>query len=111
MKILVTGASGFIGGYVAMELAKIPGNQIIATGRSATNRFKDFRTIEYQKLDLTGNLPELPCDVCVHSAGLADDKSTHQQLEQANVLATSNLIRALKNCKCIVYISSASVYD
>jgi nucleoside-diphosphate-sugar epimerase len=111
MKILVTGASGFIGGYVAMELAKIPGNQIIATGRSATNRFKDFRTIEYQKLDLTGNLPELLCDVCVHSAGLADDKSTHQQLEQANVLATSNLIRALKNCKCIVYISSASVYD
>jgi nucleoside-diphosphate-sugar epimerase len=111
MKILVTGASGFIGGYVAKELAKLSGYQIIATGRSATDRFKDLQTIGYQKLDLTGELPELFCDVCIHSAGLADDRSTHQQLEQANVLATSNLIQALKNCKCIVYISSASVYD
>jgi nucleoside-diphosphate-sugar epimerase len=111
MKILVTGASGFIGGYVAMEFAKIQGNQVVATGRSATDRFKDFQNIEYKKLDLTGDLPELPFDVCIHSAGLADDKSTKQQLEQANVLATANLIRALKNCKCFILISSASVYD
>jgi 2-alkyl-3-oxoalkanoate reductase len=112
MTILVTGASGFIGGYVATELSKQAGNTIIATGRSHTKRFDDYLNIDYVQL----NLAEKPtrnfsCDVCVHAAGLADDKSSDEQLEINNVLATVNLLYALKTCQCIIYISSASVYD
>ncbi|MCE7040217.1 NAD(P)-dependent oxidoreductase [Dyadobacter sp. CY312] len=111
MKILVTGASGFIGSNIVESLAAYETNDIWATGRSFTLKFDHFENVTYFQLDLSEGLPDLIFDVCIHCAGLADDKATREQFNKHNVKATENLLRALRGCKTFIFISSASVYD
>jgi len=112
MKILVTGASGFIGGNIVLALVKEDSNyEVIAIGRKQINKFNNFQQVEYLSLDLTKNLPQIECDVCIHCAGLADDRSTKKELLEQNVFATQQLINALIGCKTFIFISSSSVYD
>ena len=42
MKILVTGASGFIGNYVIKELVKLKEHEIIATSIDPENKIRNF---------------------------------------------------------------------
>ncbi len=58
MKILVTGATGFIGNHLICELLKNKSNHIIATSRN-TNKAKAFdwfSKVEYIEYDLNDNL-------------------------------------------------------
>jgi 2-alkyl-3-oxoalkanoate reductase len=110
-QILVTGASGFIGGRVVERLSQNPDFQITATGRTVQNKFSMYKNVQYIQLDLSEPLPHLLFDTCIHCAGLADDASSETALHYANVLATQNLIKSLNGCKVIIFISSASVYD
>jgi 2-alkyl-3-oxoalkanoate reductase len=112
MKILVTGASGFIGGKIVENLAKNTEYDVLATGRSSsTAKFGNYPNVTYFTQDLKNNLPFLSCDVCIHCAGLADDRSSDEQLTTNNVDATANLLAALEGCNLLIFISSASVYD
>jgi nucleoside-diphosphate-sugar epimerase len=111
MKILVTGASGFIGGCIAKALAVYEDNEIWATGRSYSAKFDHFTNVTYFQLDLSNEVPEQIFDVCIHCAGLADDKATEEEFIRHNVTASQNLLRALRGCKVFILISSASVYD
>lgn len=111
MKILVTGASGFIGGAVVDKLAKSDNYRIEASGRSACTRFDSLENVRYRQLDLSEALPELDCDVCIHVAGMATDQASESELNRHNIYATRNLIASLKGCSCFIFISSASVYD
>jgi 2-alkyl-3-oxoalkanoate reductase len=111
VRILVTGASGFIGGYVVKQLARNSTYSIIATGRSQTSLFEDITNVDYFQADLSKRVKNVSCDVCIHCAGLADDNSTEEEFEQSNVLATELLLRTIKSCKTIIHISSSSVYD
>ncbi|MBX3239980.1 MAG: NAD(P)-dependent oxidoreductase [Chitinophagaceae bacterium] len=111
MKILVTGASGFIGGRITEAFAAEAGVQVIATGRSYTGRFGNYPNVTYFQQDLSRPMPSQYCDVCIHCAGLADDRSTKAEFTRHNVEATENLLSALRGCETLVFISSASVYD
>jgi 2-alkyl-3-oxoalkanoate reductase len=111
MKILVTGASGFIGGEVTEYLATKAGMDIIALGRSFSTRFDGFSNVKYIQSDLTIQIPSFECEVCIHCAGLADDRATEEEFMRNNVLATEHLIDSLKGCKKLIFISSSSVYD
>jgi nucleoside-diphosphate-sugar epimerase len=111
MRILVTGASGFIGGNIVESLSQERGYEIIATGRSPMDKFKPYNNVTYFMQDLSEKINRLSCDVCIHCAGLADDRSTIEELEKSNIRATENLLLAIKNCSLLIYISSASVYD
>jgi nucleoside-diphosphate-sugar epimerase len=111
MKILVTGASGFIGGNLVELLAADPRNGIVATGRSFTNKFDPYPNVAYFQQDLSVAVPDQSCDVCIHCAGLADDRSSIEQFITHNVKATENLLHAVRHCKVMIFISSASVYD
>jgi 2-alkyl-3-oxoalkanoate reductase len=111
MKIMVTGASGFIGGEVTEYLATKVGLNIIAMGRSLTNRFDAFPNVEFIQADLTRQIPSFECEVCIHCAGLADDRATEEEFMRNNVLATEHLIDSLTGCKKLIFISSSSVYD
>lgn len=109
--ILVTGASGFIGGAMVLHFAKNPSYKIIATGRSVCDKFNHLNNVEYIQLDLTKNKKPIQADICIHSAGLADDRASEEEFEKHNVLATQLLIDCLKGCETFVFISSSSVYD
>lgn len=111
MKILVTGASGFIGGYVVSQLVKNRDFFIIATGRSKISRIESNINYQYIRADLTRDFPEIGCDVCIHCAGLADDQSSGEELEKNNLSATKTLIKSVKGCKTFIFISSSSVYN
>lgn len=111
MKILVTGASGFIGGKIVECFAQDYTCEIIATSRSDSNRFNAYKNVVYVQHDLSKEIPEQNCEVCIHCAGLADDQSTEESFYINNIKATYNLLNALKSCKVVIYISSASVYD
>jgi len=111
MRILVTGASGFIGGRIVEMLAKNQTYQILATGRSPTSKFIPLKNVTYFEQDLNEEIQHLTCEVCIHCAGLADDRSTQKELILNNVLATENLLTAVQHCNLFIYISSSSVYD
>lgn len=111
MKILVTGASGFIGGAITHHLSNNPNFQVVASGRSTMPENLSIDRISYLQMDLTGELPALNFDVCIHCAGLADDKSSKENLHLNNAEATQNLLKNLKGCKKIIFISSSSVYN
>ncbi len=111
MNIVVTGASGFIGGSITEILAANRQNTILATGRSNTNKFINYPNIKYFQQDLSQEMAALSCEVCIHCAGLADDNATKAQFEKHNVLATKHLLNALIDCKVFIFISSASVYN
>lgn len=52
MKILVTGASGFIGGKIVENLAKNTDYDVLATGRSSTAKFGHYPNVTYFTQDL-----------------------------------------------------------
>jgi nucleoside-diphosphate-sugar epimerase len=102
-RYLITGASGFLGGYLLHDFPK----NAISIGRSESNQIK---------CDLSKKEPLLPdgIDLVVHAAGLAHSASSRIEFYRTNVTATKNLITALSKSKNIIkkfiYISSVSVY-
>ena len=114
MKVLVTGVTGFVGGFLLRQLAAIKRDRSFAA--IATARRPDFAAEatqwadEYLAADLSEHCSEIAADICIHAAGLADDRSSSADLQRANVDGTKNLLEALRDCRLFVYISSASVY-
>lgn len=118
-RILVTGATGFVGGCVARTLAADPALSVTVTGR------KDDPGIAYADRYVAGDLAEDAFvaslfapegfDTVIHAAALLTrrtDPGITPDLVRANVLATANLAAAAQTsgCRAFVYISSISVY-
>lgn len=110
MKIIVTGASGFIGGEITLALARTPFYEIVALGRRDCNRFSKLDNVTYIKQDLNEINTNWTADVCIHCAGYADTHGHYVQFYENNVSATKCLIKNIQ-CNKIIYISSSSVYD
>lgn len=115
MRVLITGVTGFVGGFMLRALGERkrgePELHLIATARRRQlppdlDRWAD----EFIDADLSDSLPPVDAAVCIHAAGLADDRSTALELQRANVVATRNLLVALRGCRVFIYVSSASVY-
>jgi UDP-glucuronate 4-epimerase len=130
VKILVTGAAGFIGSHLTESLVKI-GHQVIAVDAlvpelySIERKKKNWDGLEslgtsvtrYQ-LDLRSTLipPEITdCEYIFHLAampGLSLSWENTKLYIDCNVLATSNLLKAcnLSRLKRFFYVSTSSVY-
>lgn len=106
MKVLLTGATGFLGHYIESHLPE----EVITLGRGIKN------TIQ---ADLAKEIPKLPeIDMIVHNAGLAHTvPKTEKEKEEffrVNLGGTKNLItgidRLTNKPHAIVFISSVAVY-
>jgi nucleoside-diphosphate-sugar epimerase len=100
MKVLVTGASGFLGGHVAERLAR-RGDSVRALVRSTSSR-KHLQTLPNVEL-FEGAIEDLErvkeavdgVDAIVHAAGLVKARNT-DEFFATNVGGTSNLVQAAR---------------
>lgn len=121
MKVLVTGATGFIGSEIVAELSKNK-IEVIQLG-SSKSKLKDVtkdRPANFFARDITNyeNLAEIEkignIDALVHTAGLAHQfgEIEKAKFEAVNVAGTKNAARlAVKlNARHFVLISSTAIY-
>ncbi|WP_068829472.1 NAD-dependent epimerase/dehydratase family protein [Pseudomonas sp. BMS12] len=116
MKILVTGASGFIGGRFA-RFALEQGLTVRVNGRRPEavqhliKRGAEFVQGDLNDADLVHKLCR-DVEMVVHCAGAVGTWGTYQHFHQANVGVTQNVIEACLGQKVrrLVHLSSPSVY-
>ena len=113
MKILITGATGFIG-FNLLNALKHDDHEIIVTGHDAENRLKDFKgkylQPSFSGIDWSaiGNV-----DILYHLAAINDTTNyDEKEVMNANLHDSIKLFRYVINngCKRIVYASSCAVY-
>lgn len=119
MKVLVTGASGFIGREIVSELLARD-YQVVALQNSAFDSAKKGSNIERFSVDITKyeNVSELEnlrgVKTIIHSAGLAHQfgETKKEEFEKVNVSGTENILRlAVKiNVEHFILIGSTAVY-
>lgn len=118
-KILITGASGFIGSFLAEEAVAM-GMEVWAAVRATSSmRYLQNKAINKVTLDMSDEkqmrkaLQELSFDYVVHAAGSTKALNT-DTFYKVNTQGTINLVRALEatspSMKRFVFISSLSVY-
>lgn len=113
MRVIVTGATGFLGGALARLLSE-RGHQVIATGRDA-RKLEALRRdrMEVAALDLAdGNSPPLICDALIHCAALSSPWGRRSEFHRSNVVGTEGAIALARaaGARRFVNISTPSVY-
>lgn len=111
-RVLVTGASGFLGGHVVRDL-QAHGFEVFAAGRNAAA----LDTLVDTEHRLVGDLAslasaDLPVETVIHCAALSTPWGPWRAFQQANVEGTAHVVEfARRNgVRRIVYVSSPSVY-
>lgn len=111
MKVCITGANGFVGGYLARRFWE-QGVEVLATGRRA----RSVDIVPFQSAEL---LDSGQCDavcrgaqVVVHCAGLSSPWASRRAFYQGNVLPTEALLAAAARAgvEHFVFLSTSGVY-
>lgn len=112
-RVLVTGATGFLGGHVA-RLLRESGYDVIAMGRN-TAKLRTLQLLGCTPLqasldELTGQGPSV--DMVVHAAALSSAWGKWPDFEAANVRGTEQVLDYCRQSqvKRMVHISSPSIY-
>jgi UDP-glucose 4-epimerase len=127
VKVLVTGASGYIGSHTALELLKA-GHEVTGfdnlsnSSETSVARVRELsgKTFRFEKLDLL-DAPGLNAllkqgfDAVLHFAGLkavGESSEKPELYQENNVGGTSNLLAAMRHggCRKLIFSSSATVY-
>lgn len=117
MKVIVTGATGFLGGKIAETLNKDNKFDVIATGRDK----KKAEILEKQGIKTKiGSLEDKDflfdltrdTEIIIHSAALSSPWGKYDEFYRANILSTDNIVKACKknDVRRIVHISTPSIY-
>ena len=118
MKILITGASGFIGSFIVEEALRRGFETWAAMRKSSSKAFLKDERIHFLELNLSSEaqlkeqLKDHQFDYVVHAAGVT--KCLHKEdFHRINTEGTQNLVRAIIDLKMplkrFVYISSLSI--
>jgi len=119
MKVLITGASGFIGSYIVEEALKRGYETWAAVRKTSSKKYLQDERINFIELNLSSEddmikqLEGTDFDYVVHAAGAT--KCLHKEdFFRINTEGTKNLVHALQKLrmplKRFVYISSLSVF-
>lgn len=112
MKVLVTGATGFVGSYLCKELSDHGHEAVPLSFDGGNDTIKcditDGRSLQHLCL-------EYQPEAAVHLAGIAKTNLSDEivcDLAHVNVCGTHNLCQALVAAKCrqLIYVSSGLVY-
>lgn len=116
-KVLVTGATGFLGSRLVEKLSNIKGLEIVATGRTLkTENISKKSNLEYILGDLKDTLfidrITNGLDAIIHTAALSAQMGNPKDFYDTNIKVTKNLLKAAKakKVKKFIFISSPSVY-
>ena len=114
-RVLVTGATGFLGKYVIDELKN--DYELIAFGRNKTKGSAlECKNVKFISGDFTDydeiNKAMKGVDMVVHAGALSTVWGKWEDFYKMNVLGTDNVMKAVLNNKVkkIVFISSPSIY-
>lgn len=116
-KVLVTGATGFLGRAAAFRLARALGWEVTGIGRSPeVGRALSELGIAFRQIDLRQT--DLIADVCagqdyvIHCAALSSPWGRYRDFHEANVVGTANVIAGClrHGVRKLVHISTPSVY-
>lgn len=116
-KVLVTGATGFLGSHVVEDLME-KGYEVIATGRNEKKasffleKGVSFYVVDLEKKEEVDTLPQDITHI-VHCAALSSPWGTYEAFYRANVLATKHILLFAKSCKALermVHVSTPSLY-
>jgi nucleoside-diphosphate-sugar epimerase len=117
--ILITGATGFIGGFIVDEALRRNMNVWVALRKSSSRQWLTDERIHFLEVNLTSEedlvekMRNLQFDYVVHAAGVT--KCLHKEdFHRINVGGTKSLVNALLRLemplKKFVYLSSLSVF-
>ena len=116
MRVLLTGATGFLGRHTVNRLLK-ENIEIIALGRNplALERLRQIgcsvHAIDLYKDSLFTVLEGVEFDKILHAAALSSPWGTYEDFHKANVIATEKLLALAANRNtAVVYVSTPSVY-
>ena len=112
MKVLVTGASGYIGKYLLDELVE-HGYEVKALTRQPSLKIKDVEIVRGDIIKPESLLSALDgVDAVFHNAAYAVDWGKKSEFYRPNVEGTKNIAEACKKkgVDKIIYTSSAGVY-
>jgi len=116
MRILVTGATGFLGKALSMRLLSA-GHEVTTLGRNASIlaqlEAKGARSIQVDLAD--ENMIRAACqnqETVFHCGALSSPWGKFQAFHQSNVTGTRNVIRGCKSAKVnrLVFVSTPSIY-
>ena len=115
MKVLITGATGFLGKYVVEEL-KNNGYQVVAFGRNEKiGKALIDSNVEFFKGDIENKEDLLRafqgCSAVIHAAALSTVWGKWNNFYKVNVLGTRNIVEICeKQGLKLVFVSSPSIY-
>jgi len=110
VRVAVTGASGFIGGVLARWLTA-RGHTVFAYGRRPAARIP-ASVPNYRQWDLLADPPQVPdVDAVIHCAAKVGDWGRAEDYRLVNVEGTRKVMEVFHAVRCLVHVSSASVYS
>lgn len=108
MRILVTGADGFLGSHIASGLVAA-GHQVVRAVYARKPR-GDELCLDLTRASELGQLPR--CDALVHAAGTVDGHQSRKKIFAINLVTTENLLAWARRTgtRHFVQVSSVAVY-